>query len=124
MATQEKKFICIRCPRGCEVITSLDGYGSITEIQGNVCKLGRDYVQSEMTNPLRILTTTVRVRNGRHPLVPVWTAQPVPKERVMELARQLRTVTLDAPVSLDQVVLDDALGLGVHVIASGSVESA
>jgi CxxC motif-containing protein len=124
MATQEKKLICIRCPRGCEIITSLDGYGSITEIQGNVCKLGQDYVKSELTDPKRVLTTTVRVRNGRHPLVPVWTAEPIPKDRVIELARELRKVTVEAPVVLEQIVLEDALGLGVSVIASGSVEQA
>jgi CxxC motif-containing protein len=122
MSTQEKKFICIRCPRGCEILTSLDGYGAITEIHGNVCKLGRDYVQAELTDPRRTLTTTVRVRHGRHPLVPVWTAQPVPKERVLELADVLRGITLEAPVTLDQVVLENALGLDIDVVASGSVE--
>lgn len=119
---QEKKLICIRCPRGCEIITSLDGYGQVTQIHGNVCKLGRDYVQAELTNPLRILTTTVRVSHGRHPLVPVWTADAVPKERVMDLARALRRVTLEAPVAQGHVVLDDALGLGVQVVTSGAVE--
>lgn len=115
--------ICIRCPRGCEVATTVDGSGNITEIRGNFCKLGEEYIRNEMTDPRRTLTTTVRVENGKRPLVPVWTEKPVPKDRIMELADKLRKVTLKAPVSLGQVVMKNALGTGIDVVASGEVES-
>lgn len=116
-----KKFICIRCPRGCEVITSVDGQGNITEIKGNFCKLGEDYVRTESRDPRRIVTTTVKVLNGVKPLVPVWTDAPIPKDKILALADALRQVQLHAPVSMGQVVLSNALGTGVDVITSGEV---
>lgn len=122
MTGEFKKFICIRCPRGCEVTTTIDGYGNMTEIQGNFCKLGEDYVKNEMKDPRRTVTSTVRVLDGTKPLVPVWTENPIPKEKIMELADLLRGITLKAPVALGQVVLENVLGTGVNVIASGDVD--
>jgi CxxC motif-containing protein len=117
-----KNFICIRCPRGCEIATSLDGQGSIMEISGNVCKLGEDYVKNELTDPRRILTTTVRVKNGNHPLVPVWTEKPIPKDKIFDLASELRKKTLQAPMKAGQIVLENVFGLGINIITSGSVK--
>ena len=117
----ERKFICIRCPQGCEITTTLDGYGAITNITGNSCKLGPEYVKQETSDPRRTLTTTVMVNGGMLPLCPVWTEKPIPKDRVMELALVLRSVKLKAPIAINQVVLENALGTGINVIASRSI---
>jgi len=114
----QKKFICIRCPEGCEITTTLDGLGNITDIKGNSCKLGIEYVKTEATDPRRTLTTTVKVEGGVHPLCPVWSERPVPKDRVLELAAELRKITLKAPVVAGQIVLENALGIGVNIITS------
>jgi CxxC motif-containing protein len=116
------KTICIRCPRGCEVTTSVDGYGAITAIHGNFCKLGEDHVRDELKDPRRTVTSTVRVKNGKNPLVPVWTDQPIPKDKILALAGELRKIELHAPVHIGQVVLQNALGTGSDVVASGDVE--
>jgi CxxC motif-containing protein len=117
----ERKFICIRCPQGCEITTTLDGHGVITELTGNSCKLGPEYVKQEISDPRRTLTTTVMVDGGSHPLCPVWTEKPVPKDRVLELAALLRGIKLKAPVELNQIVLANALGTGINVIASRGI---
>lgn len=116
-----QKFICIRCPRGCEVTTSVDGLGNITEIKGNFCKLGEEYVRTELKDPRRIVTSTVKVSGGRKPLVPVWTDAPVPKDKIIDIAKALRAVELRAPVNAGQVVLENTLGTGVNIVASGDV---
>src|SRR4030042_5014806 len=97
---REKKFICVRCPRGCEIQTTIDGY-EIVHIEGNVCKLGREYVNDEITDPKRIITTTIKVKNGKSPLVPVWTDNPVHKDKIFDLMKILREIELDAPVKID-----------------------
>lgn len=122
MAKKEmKKFICVRCPRGCEITTTLDGY-SINEIKGNVCKMGVSYVENEVKYPRRIITTTVKVMNGKFPLVPVWTKEPIPKDLVFQLMNELIKVELKAPVMIDQVVLKDFHKTGIDIVTSGKVD--
>jgi CxxC motif-containing protein len=50
--------------------------------------------------------------------VPVKTAAEVPKDRVHALCDALHELTLTAPVAMGDVVLPDALGTGVDVVAS------
>ncbi len=113
--------ICLRCPRGCEVITVLDDKGAILDISGNQCKLGIEYVKQEINNPRRVLPTLVRVAGGMRPMVPVWTPEPVPKGLLLDLAATTRSIEVDAPVSVGDVVLDDWRGLGIQLVASGAV---
>lgn len=119
----QKKFICIRCPRGCEITTTLDGHGNITEITGNSCKLGIEHVNAEVKDPRRTLTTTVRVEGGSLALCPVWTEKPVPKDKVMEIAAKLRNISIPAPVKINLIVLENALGTGINVITSRDVDA-
>jgi CxxC motif-containing protein len=116
-----KKFICIRCPEGCEITTTLDGNGAITEITGNSCKLGIEHVKAEVTDPRRTLTTTVMVEGGSLPLCPVWTEKPVPKDKVLAIAETLRNVKIEAPVNMNQVVIENVLGTGINVITSRQI---
>ncbi len=120
MATQ--KLICIRCPRGCELTVETNKLGNILSVKGNHCPLGKVYAEDELIHPARILTTSVRVKNGKRPLVSVWTPEAIPKERIMELADRLRNIELEAPVELGSVVLEDPLGIGISVITSAFVE--
>jgi CxxC motif-containing protein len=65
-----------------------------------------------------MVATTVSVKGGVHPLMPVYTSAPFPKPRIPELLKLLRTVELAAPVALDQPVLQNVLGTGIDVHAS------
>jgi len=121
MAKEEKKFICIRCPRGCEITTTVDGY-TIDQISGNICKMGIDYVKNEIEDPRRILTTTVKVKNGVHPLVPVWTPTAIPKNKIFDLVKKLRDIELQAPVNQDEIVLKNISNLNIDVVTSGKVD--
>jgi CxxC motif-containing protein len=65
-----------------------------------------------------MVATTVSIKGGVHPLMPVYTSAPFPKPRIPELLKLLRTVELAAPVALDQPVLQNVLGTGIDVHAS------
>ena len=117
----EKKFICIRCHQGCEITTTLYGLGAITDITGNSCKLGIDYVKSELSDPRRTITTTVAVTGGELPLCPVWSEKPIPKDRVMEAAAVIRPITVAAPVDINQVICENILGTGINIISSRAI---
>jgi CxxC motif-containing protein len=92
--------------------------GMVLEIDGNACERGHAYAQAELTDPRRMVASTVRVNGGIHPLVPVYTAAPFPKPMIFDLLAELRRVQLAAPVQMGQAVLENALGTGVDVLAS------
>jgi CxxC motif-containing protein len=117
MAEITDEMICITCPMGCTLQVTHDG-DTLLAVDGNTCNRGLAYVQRELTDPRRMVATTVRVRGGIHPLVPVYTQAPFPKPRIFDLLEKLRRVELAAPVEVDQIVLADALGTGIDVIAS------
>lgn len=112
----ESKIICITCPKGCTLEVTHDGKTVIRVKQG--CKRGKEYAERELADPRRMVATTVRIRGGVHPLLPVATAAPFPKPRIRELMDVLRQVEVEAPVEAGQTILRDALGTGIDIIAS------
>lgn len=113
-------LICIGCPLGCPLTVEMDG-AEVKSVTGNTCKNGDKYARKEMTNPTRIVTSTVRVRGGHLPVVCVKTATDIPKGKMLECVRQLRDVEVSAPVSIGQVIVPDIAGTGVAVIATRNI---
>lgn len=60
---EEKNLTCIGCPMGCFLTVKIKD-GEVQSVEGNSCKRGAVYGRKEVTNPTRIVTTTVRVLNG------------------------------------------------------------
>ncbi|MFA4932293.1 MAG: DUF1667 domain-containing protein [Caldisericia bacterium] len=120
MAHEHRKFICITCPRGCALDVTLEGE-TVVQMEGNSCKRGIDYVTGELKDPRRMVTTTVRVRGGVHPLAPVYTESPIPKPRIFDLLAEIRKIELKAPVKFGDVVIENALGTGVNILASRNI---
>lgn len=114
---EQVKVICITCPKGCTLDVTRDGT-TIVKVEGSGCKRGAEYVEAETRDPRRMVATTVRVQGSLHPLLPVYTAQPFPKPRIKELLSEIREIQLKAPIKMGDVVLKDALGTGVDIIAS------
>jgi CxxC motif-containing protein len=117
MAEETANLICITCPMGCSLAVTHEGKAVLT-VEGNQCKRGLDYAAHELSDPRRMVTTTVRVRGGLHPLSPVYTSAPIPKPLIFDVLDELRGVELQAPVHAGDVVLVNALGTGVNVLAS------
>jgi CxxC motif-containing protein len=117
MTEEQSKMLCITCPKGCTLTVNHSG-ATVLKVEGGGCKRGADYAAAELTDPRRMVASTVRVSGGAHPLLPVYTCKPFPKPRIPNLLAALRQLELHAPVSMGQVVLADALGTGIDVIAS------
>jgi len=117
MAQVTETLICITCPMGCSLEVTHEG-DTVLNVEGNTCNRGLAYVERELTDPRRMVATTVRVKDGLHPLVPVYTQAPFPKPLIFDLLAEIRQIEIEAPVHTDQVVLHDALGTGIDVIAS------
>jgi len=83
---------------------------------------GRTYVENELKNPMRIVTSSVRVTGGNMPITSVRLTAPVPRNRMMDVIEELRKIRLTAPVSIGQIVIQDILGLGSDVIITKNVD--
>lgn len=120
---QTRELTCIGCPLGCRIQVQLQD-GQICRVSGNTCKNGENYARKELTNPTRIVTTTVRVDGGHAPVVSVKTACDIPKDQIFQCLAELKQVCLCAPVSMGQTVLADVAGTGVRVITTKAIAKA
>ncbi len=121
---EKKEMICIVCPVGChmEVVKngkSEEGY----EVSGNQCLRGKVYGIKEMSNPTRVLTTTVKITEGKLPRLPVSTKGAIPKGMMMEAMKVINQVEVQAPVTVGKVVIKNLLNTGVDVVATRSMEA-
>lgn len=97
--------------------------GEVIKVEGNTCKRGDDYARKEVTNPTRIVTSTVMVDGGRDVTVSVKTKTDIPKEKIFECVKSLKGVTVQAPVHIGDVILANTADTGVDIIATSNVEA-
>jgi CxxC motif-containing protein len=121
MMEEQKNMICITCPKGCTLEVTQDGK-TLVKVSGG-CKRGHEYVEREMTDPRRMIASTVRISNALHPLMPVYTSAPFPKPRIPELLSELRSIEVKAPVRVGQVLVKNVLDTGIDILASRSAIS-
>jgi CxxC motif-containing protein len=114
---QTSNLICVNCPMGC-TLAAVSDQNTVESVQGNRCRKGLAYAQSEISDPKRMLSSTVKIWGGIHQMVPVHTRNPIPRKCIFELLVQLKQIELKAPVEMGQIVLADICGTGVDVIAS------
>ncbi|HOU10707.1 MAG TPA: DUF1667 domain-containing protein [Clostridiales bacterium] len=115
-----RDIICTACPMGCPVTVELGENNAVLSVRGNQCKRGEKYAVAECTNPMRSLTSTVKVKGGVNPLVPVRSAKPVPKHLMLECMKIINAAEVAAPAAIGTVVVENILGTGVDIITTGS----
>ena len=117
-----KEYTCIGCPIGCPLQLVHRG-DKITEISGYECDRGAKYAKQEFSDPRRELSTTVEIVGARWKRLPVKVTGPVEKGRILEAAREIHTLRVDAPVKLGQVLIEGFLGQkGIDVVACRTMD--
>ena len=91
-------------------------------VKGAGCKKGEVYGVKELSNPTRILTSTAKLKGGKHSRIPVRTDREIPKNKIFDCMRIINDIILEVPVKSGQVVVENILGLNVNIISSRSVE--
>ena len=117
---ETRELTCIRCPIGCHITVELDN-GEVKSITGNSCPRGEEYAASEVTHPVRTVTSLVTVTGGERPVVSVKTAGDVPKEKMMDVVSLLRSTSVEAPVRIGDVIVKDIAGTGADIVATANV---
>ncbi|MBQ3078677.1 MAG: DUF1667 domain-containing protein [Clostridia bacterium] len=110
-----KEMICIVCPKGCRLKVDENNNYNVT---GNACPRGAEYGKNETRNPVRVLTTTVKIGGAKYRRCPVRTEHAVPKGSLMEIMQQLNSVCLISPVAIGDIALENAADTGINVIVT------
>ena len=115
-----KNYTCIVCPNGCDITVEAQNK-IIKTIKGATCKRGEKYVEQELTDPHRTISTSIRLVGGELPLVSVRLSTSIPKEKIFNVMEVIKKSHLTAPVSAGQIVIENVLGLGSDVIVTKNV---
>jgi CxxC motif-containing protein len=115
---------------GCHLTIERPDSGAEGEmiVTGNRCPRGAAYAREELLAPKRTVTATCRIHRGGAGAsveassgprrVPCRTRAPFPKERVNELLAAIYGLEVSLPVERGAVLIKDALGLGIDVVAT------
>lgn len=118
---EQHHLICINCPLGCALTVTLEN-GVVTEVTGNTCPRGDAYGRKELTNPTRIVTSTVSVTGGHLPVVSVKTDSDIPKEKIGAVMQAIQRASVTAPVHIGDVLIRDAAGTGANIVATKNIK--
>ena len=112
-----KELICITCPRGCHL--QVDDNLNVT---GNFCPRGVVYAKAELTQPVRMVTSSVAIISESECRLPVKTKEPIRKELIFKVMEEISKVEVHAPIFIGDVVIKDVLGSGVDIIATKDIK--
>lgn len=119
--TKEKEVTCIVCPIGCKILVKTDGT-QFKILEGNKCKKGIEYARNEALDPRRMLTTSVLIEDGEWPLVSVKSSQPIPKEKVFTVLKEIKKTIAKAPIKSGQMVISNVADTNIDIIATKTVK--
>lgn len=119
---EKREMICIVCPMGCHLTVEEDKSSpSGHKVSGNTCKRGEKYGVEELTNPTRVITSTVKIKKGLLNRLPVKTNGAIPKNLNFECMKILNSVEIESPVKVGDVIVENILGTGIDLVASRSM---
>ena len=117
MDIEKKHLTCVTCPVGCEVDVEVRG-GSIVSMKGNKCDKVKEFVLQELKEPMRVLTTTVRIKGAKWAMLPVRTDKTIPKRLFAQAIKELASIDLQAPMHMADEIVKDVAGSGANIVAT------
>ncbi|MGY3749100.1 DUF1667 domain-containing protein [Vagococcus acidifermentans] len=115
------ELICIVCPIGCHLtVDEANDY----KVTGNRCKKGEAYGKQELQNPVRTITSTVRLNAAELTRLPVKTSDTIPKGKMSDIMTVINHTEVTAPIEAGDVIISNVLDTGVDVIATRTIKKA
>ena len=112
-----KELTCIVCPRGCRLTIDDD-----LNVTGNSCPRGAQYAKDEMTNPKRMITSFMRVKNRENCVVSVKTSTSIPKGMIFQVMEEISKVGVNAPTNIGDVAIKNVLGTGADIVITKNIK--
>lgn len=113
---------CINCPAGCIIDVTLKD-GEVINVTGNTCDRGETYARNEVTAPVRIVTSNVKVSGSNKDIISVKTKDAIPKGKISECAEALKGLTVKAPIAIGDVIVSNVAGTGIDIVATAPAEA-
>ena len=107
------KTVCIMCPVGCEL--SIEKHGKEIVVSGNACKRGETYGASEITNPVRVVTSVVKAETE---VLSVKTSKPVPKQKIAEVLKNIEKIVIKS-AKIGEILQKNISGTGSDIVVTG-----
>ena len=121
MDTEKRYFTCVICPIGCEIEVELQD-SEVACMKGDKCVKGKEFVLQELEEPMRILTTTIRIKGAKWAMLPVRTDKPIPKRLLFSVIKELANIELQAPVKISDVIIRDTAGTSANILATRNMK--
>lgn len=113
-----KKLTCIVCPNGCQL--EID---DVTQkVTGNKCPRGVPFAISELTNPRRSITSTVRTILPEYPVIPVRTDGEIAKEKISDLMFLLKSVVIKEYLPIGTIIIHNVFESNINVITTANMQ--
>ncbi len=114
-----RQLTCIGCPMGCELTVEVEE-GRAVSVSGNTCGVGKRYAETEISAPVRMVTSTIEgvFADGERVRVPVKTSQAVPKDRIFAVMEEIRKTRAMCPVQIGDVLIPSVAGTCADVIVT------
>ena len=112
--SMEKNLICIVCPIGCRLKAA--GTADDLKVSGNRCDKGVTYAYEEITNPMRMVCTTVKIKGGMHNVIPVKTDKAIPEKYKLEVVKAINNIEVISPIKMGEIVASNLFGTGVNIV--------
>ena len=113
---KEVDLICIMCPNGCHLHVDKD-----LNVTGYKCLRGVNYGKAEVPHPTRIVTSTVRIDSDELAVCPVKTKDPIPKEKIFDVMKEINKVSLHCPVHIGDVIIPNVCDSGSDIVATREI---
>lgn len=109
MENKTLKTTCIMCPLGCELEIFEQNKNII--VKGNTCERGKQYGESEITCPKRVLTTLVKTQTG---VASVKTTKPIDKNKINQAMKEIEKLNLKT-TKYGQILIKNIAGTDANL---------
>lgn len=115
-----EELVCIVCPNGCRLKVTRQEDG--VKVEGARCARGVEFGKKEVTNPERVLCTTVKTCIPDHPMLSVKTSKSIPKALLFSVMNVIKNYQLKNEVHIGDVIIANILNTGADLIATEEIQ--
>lgn len=117
---KEKLLTCIGCPMGCQLTVAIEG-DTVLSVSGNTCPKGDIYARKEVTNPTRIVTSTIAITGSKRERIACKTSIDVPKDTIFDVMAEINRTIVCAPKKRGDVLIANVARTSADIVATQDI---